>query len=214
MQLAIIGAGSHGRVVADAATLANYTPGFILSDGDHEKSVHGYPVLGTDRNLSDIASETNLVVAIGDNWRRAQLVQQVLSALPHAVFAVVIHPDATVSAGAQVAAGTVVLAKAVINPGARIGAHCIVNTAAVVEHDNVLGDFCSIGPRAVTGGTTHLGAYTVIGIGATVLHNISIGAQTVVGGGAVVTQDMPAGVVVVGVPARIVKSRRPGELYL
>jgi len=214
MKLAIIGAGGHGRVVADAAMLADYTPGFILPDGSPEKSLDGYPVLGTDKNLADLSGETHLVVAIGDNWRRAQLVQRIWSTVPHAVFAVVIHPDATVSAGAVVAAGTVVLAGAIVNTGARVGAHCIINTGAVVEHDNVVGDYASIAPRAVTGGTTHIGDYTAIGIGATVLHGISIGAHAVIGAAALVNRDLPDGIVAYGIPARVIRKRNVGEPYL
>ena len=41
---------------------------------------------------------------------------------------------------------------------------------------------------------------------ATVLKGVSIGADSVVGYGAVVTSDVPAGVVVAGNPARVVRT--------
>ncbi len=214
MKLAITGTGGHGRVVAEAATLAGYTPGFVLPDGSPEGSVHGYPVLGTDRDLPDLCRETHLIVAIGDNWRRAQVVQRIRSTLPHGVFAVVIHPGATVSAGASVAEGTVVLAGAIVNTGARVGAHCILNTGAIVEHDNVVGNYASFAPRAVTGGTAHIGDYTAVGIGATVLHGISIGMHAVVGAGSLVTRDLPDGIVAYGIPARVIRKRDQRETYL
>jgi maltose O-acetyltransferase len=40
---------------------------------------------------------------------------------------------------------------------------------------------------------------------------VTIGDDTVVGAGAVVTRDLPAGVVAVGVPARVLREIGPGD---
>ena len=47
-----------------------------------------------------------------------------------------------------------------------------------------------------------------IGAGATVLEGVRIGRGAVVAAGAVVRQDVPEGMVAVGIPARIIRSRR------
>lgn len=47
--------------------------------------------------------------------------------------------------------------------------------------------------------------------GATVLHGVTVGEDSVVAAGAVVTHDVPAGVLVAGVPARVLRSVRPGD---
>lgn len=45
-----------------------------------------------------------------------------------------------------------------------------------------------------------------IGAGAVILPGVTIGEHAVVGAGAIVTKDVPAGVIVAGNPARIVRS--------
>jgi acetyltransferase-like isoleucine patch superfamily enzyme len=47
--------------------------------------------------------------------------------------------------------------------------------------------------------------------GATVLHGVTVGEDSVVAAGAVVTHDVPAGVLVAGVPARVLRSVRPDD---
>jgi acetyltransferase-like isoleucine patch superfamily enzyme len=50
-----------------------------------------------------------------------------------------------------------------------------------------------------------------IGAGATLVAGVTIGRGSVVGAGAVVTDDLPAYSVAAGVPARVIRSRRPEE---
>jgi UDP-2-acetamido-3-amino-2,3-dideoxy-glucuronate N-acetyltransferase len=56
---------------------------------------------------------------------------------------------------------------------------------------------------------TRVGRRASIGSGATILCGISIGDGALVGAGAVVTRDVPAGLVVVGNPARMIRRSKP-----
>jgi acetyltransferase-like isoleucine patch superfamily enzyme len=50
-----------------------------------------------------------------------------------------------------------------------------------------------------------------IGSGATILANLTIGERAIVGAGAVVTRDVPAGMIVVGNPARVLRATDGGK---
>ncbi len=50
-----------------------------------------------------------------------------------------------------------------------------------------------------------------IGSGATILCNVTIGENAIVGAGSVVTKDVPAGSIVAGNPARVLRFLDPGQ---
>jgi acetyltransferase-like isoleucine patch superfamily enzyme len=106
------------------------------------------------------------------------------------------------------------MAGVAINSDATIAEFCIVNTNSSVDHDNRLAPFSSLAPRVATGGNVTIGEGSAIGIGAVILHGRTLGRHCVIGAGAVVTRDIPDFIVAYGVPAKPIRSRRPGEKYL
>lgn len=58
-----------------------------------------------------------------------------------------------------------------------------------------------------TSGDILVGDNVWIGYGAQVMSGVSIGSNSIVGAGAIVTKDVPEGVVVAGVPAKIIRHR-------
>jgi serine acetyltransferase len=86
----------------------------------------------------------------------------------------------------------------------------IVNRGALVGHDVRLNSFCTVGPGANIAGGVTVNECGYIGVGAVVRDHLSIGADAVVGAGAVVVKPVPPGVLVMGVPARIVETNMKG----
>lgn len=202
--LLIVGAGGHGKVVADAAREMGCWSriGFVDDRSGHPQEVAGVQVIGGVADLRSLRSEWSAaVVAIGSTRRRLEIMRDMRELkfeLP-----VISHPSAVLSRLITVGAGTVIFAQAAINAGASIGAGCIVNTGATVDHDCQLDDGVHICPGVHLAGNVTVGTRSWIGIGSVVRQDISIGRDVVIGAGSVVVQDVPDAVTSYGVPARV-----------
>ncbi len=193
--LHIIGAGGHGRVLADIAEAIGFTSIFFLDSAWPELKKSGpWPVVGTPEMLPAGAA---FAVGIGNNQKRVHL----LGVLP-GVPVTLVHPSASVSPYAKIGAGSVICAGAVIGVGATLGQGCIVNTGASADHDCMLSDGVHLSPGTRLAGGVKIGAHTWIGIGAAVREYIKIGSEVMVGAGAAVICDVPDGNQVFGVPAK------------
>lgn len=208
MQIVIIGAGGHGKVVLDILRAAGrYEPvGFVDADTRlADSEVGGVPVLGPTNVLPRLAQQRvrHAIVAIGDNRTRrryAALLESEGFALANAV-----HPTAFVSPTATLGKNVVIGPNASVITEARIGDCAIVNTGAIVEHECEVGEAVHVAPGACLAGRVRVGAFAFIGIGAQVIQCMAIGEGATIGAGAVVIADVPAGATTVGVPARVVK---------
>ena len=211
----IWGAGGHGKVVADLVrALGHGVAGYADLDQAKWGAVAepgGATVVISEADLVQLLDQggslpcraTAVALALGDNETRLRSAKRAARALMPAL----VHPAATVSESAQLGAGTVVFAGAVVNAAATIGSAAIINTAAVVEHDCTVGDGAHVAPGAVLTGAVNVGRATLVGARAVVLPGVNIEADVLVGAGAVVAGDVAAGMVVAGVPARVLRQR-------
>lgn len=198
-RVVIIGAGGHGKVVADIVIKSgDKLLGFL--DDSASGEICGFTVLG---KVSDYErfGDAECIVAIGNSAIREKLANSLC-----VKWYTAIHPKAVISSfGVGIGEGSVVMANAVINSCAKVGKHCIINTSAVVEHDNLIGNFSHISVGAKLGGTVNVGKHSWVGIGATVKNNIRICDNCLIGAGAVVINDIRESGTYVGVPARKIK---------
>lgn len=217
--IVIVGASGHAKVVVDILERQgeHRIAGLLDRSRPVGERLLGYEILGREADLPQLVEEraiSGVIVAIGDNWVRSQVADRIAELCPQIRFVSAVHPRAAIACDVLVGDGTVIMAGVAVNPSCAIGRFCILNTNSSLDHDSVMEDFSSLAPRAVTGGNCRIGAFGAVGIGATLSHGIRVGEQTVIGAGAVVLADVDAERVAYGVPARVVRERRPGDRYL
>ena len=196
-KIVIIGAGGHGRVVADIARACGYKEIIFLDDA--------YSTL-TEGKVSDFEKykeEASFVVAIGNSKIREKIQNQLLDY--GCQIATLKHPSAVIGSNVLFGIGTVVMPGVVINNGSRIGDGVILNTACSVDHDNVIGDYCHVSVGAHLAGTVKVEEHTWVGAGAVVSNNLNVCKECMIGVGAVVVEDIEESGTYVGVPARLLK---------
>lgn len=204
----LVGAGGHGRVVADLAETGGWRDIVFADDRWPEVTrALDWPVLGTIADLPRlIESYPNAMSTIGDNGLRLQTHRSLLQ-LGFTV-PTLLHPTAVISNYAVLGEGTVAMANVVVNAGAQIGQCVILNTACTVDHDCLISEGAHISPGAHLAGDVAVGRLSWIGIGASVRGGVEIGNGATVGAGAAVVTNVPDAAVFVGVPAAAKKAAR------
>lgn len=124
-----------------------------------------------------------------------------------------IEPGAIIRDRVTIGKNAVVMMGAVINIGAEIGEGTMVDMNAVIGARGTLGKRVHLGAGAVVAGVLeppskqpcHIEDDVLIGANAVILEGVRVGKGSVVAAGSVVVEDVPAGVVVAGSPAKIIK---------
>lgn len=217
--IVIYGASVQGECTFDVVTRhgLHRIVGFLDDGRTAGTEVCGLPVLGGGDDLVRLRAEHGFVaviVGLGDNFARSQVVERLTALDPTIEFATAIDPSAVVGSNVTIGDGSVLMAGAVVNIGATLGRHTLLCARASLDHHSTLGDFASLAPTVATGGRVSIGDRSAICIGATVNHGITVGAHTVVGAGSTVVSDIADHVVAYGTPARVVRTRAAGDAYL
>lgn len=211
-RFAIFGASGCGRGVLPLvrqqlqADLAAGSVDLVFVDDQPPAAVvNGQQVLTYAQWLAQPGSSRHINVAIANSQLRQKLVQRCTAdgvKFFEARAANVVQLD-----DVQLGEGAVLCPFVTLTSNIRIGQHFHANLYSYVEHDCVIGDFVTFAPGVKCNGNVHIEDHAYIGTGVVIKQGqpgapLVIGRGAVVGMGAVVTKSVPAGVTVVGNPAR------------
>lgn len=184
--LLIIGAGGHGKVVAEAAELENkYDKIAFLDDNNKLDGIYNFPVVGKVTNYKNLKCKYKYAfVAIGNNEVRVKIIEDILR--EGFIVPIIIHPKATVSNYSKVGFGTVILSGAIVNVNSSIGKGCILNINSTLDHDSTLGDGVHISSGAVVGSMVNIGDLSTIKAGACITQGNVIEKNAIINPGIVI----------------------------
>lgn len=117
-----------------------------------------------------------------------------------------IHNNAEISRSTLLGRGVLINVNTCIAGNSIIRDFVSINRGVNIGHHTEIGSFSTVNPGVTICGRIHIGEGATIGASATILEGIKIGKNAVVAAGAVVVDDVPDNVLVMGIPARIVKT--------
>ncbi|MCY1337351.1 putative acetyltransferase EpsM [compost metagenome] len=182
--LLILGAGGHGKAVAEAALLSGEWQRVLFADDRWPLLTEsfGMPVVGNLGCLERLSDKVDAgIAAVGnnelrENWQTALVAAQI-------PLAYVVHPRAWVSPSADVGPGTAVMALAVVGTNARLGRGVIVNAGSVVDHDAEVGDFGHLGVGVSLAGGVRVESAAWLQAGCSAGYGVVVESAAVLGPG-------------------------------
>lgn len=207
--IGVFGASGFGREVMPLVReqVKGLTENFVfIDDNPQADSLNGHEVLTYTEFCDHSVKEKLVSVAIAHSSVRQSLTQRCLS--DGIEILSVAAPNVVKLDRVKIGAGVILCPFVTITSNVSIGKSFHGNINSYIAHDCVIGDYVTFAPGVKCNGNIRIGDHAYIGTGAIIKQGqpdkpLSIGEGAIVGMGAVVTKDVPAGVTVIGNPARI-----------
>lgn len=171
--LLVLGAGGHGKSVAEAALLSGKWKKVVFADDSwpQKTDIAGFPIVTNINSIPDILSDISAAIpAVGNNQLRQKWFQLLENlSIP---IATVVHPSAIISSNAEIGEGVTIMAGCVVGFDVKVGDGAIINMAASIDHD------------------THIGEFAHLSVGVKVVGNKKIDSLSFLSAGSVVTHSM------------------------
>ena len=121
----------------------------------------------------------------------------------------VIAPNAMIDSSAEIGDGVQIMPGAFVGVDTVIGDYALLNSVCSVDHEGRIGRGVHIMGAAALAGRVSVGDHAGVGTNATVLPDVTIASGVQVGAATLVRKDTPENAVVVGCPARRIRTEAP-----
>lgn len=169
-----------------------------------------FPVLGSSQDYSDYLEDSDVVFSYAfSSMKTGQHALNKLMELkiPKDRWYSAIHPSAVVPEGfCKIGIGVIINALSQVGVDVEMGDHTMLFANSYVGHNTKLDVLAHLASNAVISSNCHIGKAVHVGLNAVVREKVTVGDFSVVGAGSVVLHDVPPKSIVVGNPARILKT--------
>ena len=193
-KILIIGGGGHAQSCLDIIEENNdYAIAGLIDEPDKlGNRVCGYPIIGSDSDLSSLLSDIKYafigVGQIKSPEKRLELFE-LLKKIGY-VLPTIIAKNSYVSKHASIGESCVVMRGAIINAGAKVGNNCIINNKALLDHGVLVGSHCHISTNSTLNGDVSIGDRVFVGSGSVIREGINISANSVVPMGSMIRKNL------------------------
>lgn len=201
----IVGAGGFGREVLSYIEDDNplfRVKGFLDSRTDALEATprDGVPIIGDPLTYEPDPSEA-FMAALGDPRHRFHYTTA-LRDVHCADFATVVHPRARINRHARIRHGCIVAPHVGISVDVQVGEFTHIQEYTVIGHDAQIGNWCQINSHCTIAGGARIGNFVTIHPNCVVTSRAVIEDGVTVAPGSVVIGRIPAGLTVLGNPAK------------
>jgi len=192
-KIIIYGAGGHAKSCIEVLeSVKKYQIlGLIGKKNELNKIVHGYKVIGTDKDLLKFKKKTNnFIIGIG-SFKLNNLREIVFKKLKSIGFNLpkIVASTSYVSKNTEIQEGSIIFHNCFINTGVVIGKNCIINSGTIIEHDSFISDHCNISTSVTINGNVEVGSSSLIGSGSKIINLIKINKNTLISMGSIVKEN-------------------------